>query len=74
MIELPGRPIAQAWATDLLERDLGELPVEPDGTLRVTVPAWGLATVRVVLAPRGGEPRGAGLEGETRRQGDRVTG
>ena len=52
-IELPGRPIARAWATDLLERELGELPVEPDGTLRVTVPAWGLATARVVLEAPG---------------------
>jgi hypothetical protein len=48
-VGLCGRKIAAAWATDLLERDLGELPVEPDGTLRVAVPAWGLATVRVVL-------------------------
>lgn len=48
-LAFPGRPIARAWATDLLEHDGAELPVEPDGSLRVAVPAWGLATVRLVL-------------------------
>jgi hypothetical protein len=48
-IGFPGRPIARAWATDLLERDERELAVEPDGTLRLEVPAWGLATARVVF-------------------------
>lgn len=48
-VAFPGRPVARAWATDLLEREERELPVEPDGTLRVDVPAWGLATVRIVL-------------------------
>jgi hypothetical protein len=48
-IAFPERPIARAWATDLLERDERELAVEGDGTLRVDVPAWGLATVRVVF-------------------------
>ncbi len=49
IISFPGRPIAGAWATDLLERELGALPVGPDGTLRIDVPAWGLATVRFTI-------------------------
>ena len=49
-LAFPGRAIARAWATDLLEGDGPELPVEPDGSLRVAVPAWGLATVRIILA------------------------
>ncbi len=49
-LTLPGRRIRQAWTTDLLERDLAELTVEGDGSLAIPVPAWGLATVRLVLA------------------------
>jgi hypothetical protein len=49
-VAIAGRRIARAWHTDLLEDDREELPIEPDGTLRVAVPAWGLATVRFVLA------------------------
>jgi alpha-mannosidase len=49
-IGFPGKPILQAWMTDLLEYDLEPLPVEPNGNLLVNVPAWGLATVRIVLA------------------------
>ncbi len=41
--------IAGAWATDLLDRELGALPVGPDGALGVDVPAWGLATVRFTI-------------------------
>ena len=52
VITLPERRIAQAWQTDLLERDLHALAVSPDGELHVEVPAWGLATVRLVLAER----------------------
>jgi hypothetical protein len=48
-VAFAGRPIARAWATDLLERHERELPVEPDGSLRVDVPAWGLATIRVIF-------------------------
>jgi alpha-mannosidase len=50
IIALPNHSIIHAWETDLLEYDLRELPVEPDGTLRVTVPAWGLTTVRLEIA------------------------
>lgn len=49
IISFPGRMIAEAWATDLLERELGALPVGPDGALGVDVPAWGLATVRFTI-------------------------
>jgi hypothetical protein len=48
-LALPGRRVARAWCCDLLERDAEPLPVEPDGSLRVPVPAWGLATVRFEL-------------------------
>lgn len=43
--EVPGRPIARAWTTDLLERDRHPLLPEPDGSLSIPVPPWGLATV-----------------------------
>ncbi|PYI53526.1 glycosyl hydrolase-related protein [Paenibacillus flagellatus] len=49
-VDIPGRRIVKAVRTDLLERELGELPVAADGTLAVDVPAWGLATVRIELA------------------------
>lgn len=48
-LRLPG--VGRACLTDLLERDLEELPVEKDGSVRVSLPAWGLASVRLV--PRG---------------------
>ena len=48
-VRLPGRRVAHAWATDLLERPLAELAVAADGSLRVPVPAWGLATIRLEL-------------------------
>jgi hypothetical protein len=48
-VSFPRRAIKHAWATDLLERELHTLPIGPDGSLRVPVPAWGLATVRVEL-------------------------
>ncbi len=51
-IAFPHKKILQAWATDLLEYEGEELAVEEDGTLRVQVPAWGLATFRIVLAPQ----------------------
>jgi alpha-mannosidase len=47
-ISFPGVRIERAWRCDLVERDQGELEIEPDGTLQVDVPAWGLATVRIV--------------------------
>jgi hypothetical protein len=49
-IQFPGKPIARAWETDLLERAERELIVEFDGALQVQVPAWGLATVRIIFA------------------------
>jgi hypothetical protein len=48
-LAIPGRPIARACSADLLEHDGAPLPVEPDGSLRVPIPAWGLATVRFEL-------------------------
>lgn len=48
-IAFPGQAIARAWITDLLERDGDEIAVGPDGTVRIEVAAWSLATVRVVL-------------------------
>lgn len=50
-LRFPGRVIARATRTDLLERDLEELPVTPN-ELRFPVSAWGVATVRVELAPK----------------------
>ncbi len=52
-IAFPHKKVERAWATDLLEYEGEELAVEGDGTLRVQVPAWGLATFRIVLAPQG---------------------
>lgn len=49
-LAIPGRPIARAWRCDLLERDGEPLAVEPDGSLAVPLPAWGLATVRIEFA------------------------
>lgn len=49
-VRIPGRHIARAWLTDLLERERAELRPAPDGSLAVPVPAWGLATVRFELA------------------------
>lgn len=47
-LAIPGRRVAAAWATDLLERDVE--PLEPvDGAVEVELRPWGLATVRVVL-------------------------
>jgi len=48
-LAFPGRRIARAWACDLLERDGEPLRPEGDGSLRVALPAWGLATVRLEL-------------------------
>ncbi|MCW5852984.1 MAG: hypothetical protein KIT87_23145, partial [Anaerolineae bacterium] len=50
-VRLPGRRIDRAWATDLLERPKRELAVEAGGTVCVPVPAWGLTTVLVEVAP-----------------------
>jgi hypothetical protein len=44
------RAAARAWRTDLLERDLEQLPVE-DGAVAVAVEPWSLATVRFILPP-----------------------
>ncbi len=46
-ISFPGKAIRHAWLADSLERETRELEVEPDGTLKVQVPAWGLHTVRI---------------------------
>ena len=48
-VAIAGRRIARAWLTDLLEREVRELAVQPDGSLIVPVQAWGLATVRIVM-------------------------
>ncbi|WP_374713393.1 glycoside hydrolase family 38 N-terminal domain-containing protein [Symbiobacterium terraclitae] len=48
-VRIPGRRIARAWLTDLLERERAELAPGPDGSLAVPVPAWGLTTVRIEL-------------------------
>lgn len=45
---LPGRRVAAAWATDLVERDVQALEPAGDG-VEVDVPPWGLATVRFTL-------------------------
>jgi hypothetical protein len=37
--------------SDLVDRDQCELPVEPDGTLQVDLPAYGLATVCIGVGP-----------------------
>ena len=52
VVRLPGRRIARAWSVDLLEHEGAPLPVAPDGSLHVPLPAWGLATVRVELEER----------------------
>ncbi|MHB2018349.1 MAG: glycosyl hydrolase-related protein [Candidatus Xenobia bacterium] len=48
VVKFVGRKIKHAWRTDLLERDLETLRVRPDGSVLVSVPPWGLATVRCV--------------------------
>ncbi|HWG85372.1 MAG TPA: glycoside hydrolase family 38 C-terminal domain-containing protein, partial [Deinococcales bacterium] len=48
-LEIPGRPVARAWRTDLLGGGAEEVPVAA-GTVSVDLPAWGLATVRFELA------------------------
>jgi alpha-mannosidase len=45
-IELPA-PITRARDVDLLGRPLGEIPVGPDGGLRVAMAPWEIRTVRV---------------------------
>ena len=49
-VSFPGRRIERAWETNLLEHDLRELPVTTGGDVRVRVPAFGLATVRLAFA------------------------
>jgi alpha-mannosidase len=49
-IEFAGKPLVHAWATDLLERSERELSIADNGALQVDLPAWGLATVRIVFA------------------------
>lgn len=34
---IPGKRIAAAWLTDLLENDSGELPIEADGSIRIPI-------------------------------------
>ncbi|PYE54598.1 glycosyl hydrolase-related protein [Deinococcus yavapaiensis] len=55
VVRFPGRFIARATLTDLLERDLRDLPFTPD-ELRFPVSAWGAATVRVEFALREDHP------------------
>lgn len=49
-LALPGRRITSAWLTDLMEYEGAELPVNEDGSLTMSVPAWGLRTVRFEVA------------------------
>jgi len=49
-IAIPGKTITRAWTTDLLEKELGSVPVDSNGSVMVDVPAWGLTTVRVELS------------------------
>lgn len=46
----PGKPIRRAWLTDLLEYDGEELRIESDGSVRLPVGPWGLATARIQFA------------------------
>ncbi|MDT8306126.1 MAG: hypothetical protein RRC07_09335, partial [Anaerolineae bacterium] len=48
-IAFPERRVDRAWHCDLLGRRHDELPVN-DGTLRIPVPAWGLATVHLEMS------------------------
>ncbi|HZG78424.1 MAG TPA: glycosyl hydrolase-related protein, partial [Paenibacillus sp.] len=54
-LSIPGRRIARAWRTDLLERNAAELAPEADGSIRIGAAAYGLATVRIVFEGEGGE-------------------
>ncbi|MDF2628779.1 MAG: hypothetical protein K0R39_2610 [Symbiobacteriaceae bacterium] len=49
VVRFPGRPVRSATLVDLLEQDVSPLPVEADGSVKVPVPAWGLASVRVTV-------------------------
>jgi alpha-mannosidase len=51
-VTVPGKRVTRAWLTNLLEQEIEELPVEPAGTVRVPVPAWGLVTVRITMAEK----------------------
>ncbi|MEH7095777.1 glycosyl hydrolase-related protein [Neobacillus vireti] len=48
-ISFPGKAVTESWKMDLLEKDLHPLAVNPDGTITVHVPAWGLVTLRILL-------------------------
>ncbi|MGG3468221.1 glycosyl hydrolase-related protein [Neobacillus pocheonensis] len=48
-ISLPGKNITEAWKMDLLEKDIHPLEVNPDGSINVEVPAWGLFTARILV-------------------------
>lgn len=51
-VTIPGRRIARAWVTDLLERTETTHPVEANGTVNVPVRAWGLTTIRIEMEDR----------------------
>lgn len=46
---IPGKRIAAAWLTDLLENEQSELPVESDGSIHIPIQPWGLSTVRIEM-------------------------
>ncbi|NRF92399.1 hypothetical protein HQN89_15430 [Paenibacillus frigoriresistens] len=46
---IPGKRIAAAWLTDLLENESSELPIESDGSIRIPIQPWGLSTVRIEM-------------------------
>lgn len=54
-VAFPALRVVRAWTCDLLEHDHRELAIEPDATLRVDVPAWGLRSIRIVVETRGDE-------------------
>ncbi|NUK30272.1 hypothetical protein HT574_09270 [Parageobacillus sp. VR-IP] len=48
-ISFPEKKIKEAWEIDLLEKETRKIEVEKDGSLRVTIGPWGLATVRITF-------------------------
>ncbi|SDO39340.1 Polysaccharide lyase family 4, domain III [Paenibacillus sp. yr247] len=46
-LSIPGKRITAAWLTDLLENERSELPLASDGSIRIPIQSWGLATVRI---------------------------
>ncbi len=52
-LSIPGKRIARAWRTDLLERNTKEVAPEADGSIRIAAAAYGLATVRIAFGEEG---------------------